>query len=293
MQTSDLDAPPPSLYCDVATFAGHSRRLRWQRLSGGMTNKSWRVTGPGIDWVVKHYDQALDNPLFPNSAPDEAAILGVLGRTGLTPTLVAKLVGEFGTSVIYTHAPGNSWQDDFESAITALKQVHSAKAPQILRKTPNGSEEISSLVRKLSMRCAPEHQEELKRLRPSAQSVPKMAGTVLLHGDPVPTNFVFGASRTIMIDWQCPAIGDPVHDLAVLLSPAMHVAYGFPSPTEEQQNTTVAKYNDGRIAERFHLLRPWYHWLMMAYCAFKLQSGRAEYRRGYALELAELQKYFG
>ena len=49
---------------------------------------------------------------------------------------------------------------------------------------------------------------------------------VLLHTDVVPGNLILGDEGLRIIDWQCPAIGDPIVDIMMFLSPAMHEIYG-------------------------------------------------------------------
>ena len=49
---------------------------------------------------------------------------------------------------------------------------------------------------------------------------------VLLHTDVVPGNLILGEEGLRLIDWQCPAIGDPIVDIMMFLSPGMHKIYG-------------------------------------------------------------------
>ena len=42
----------------------------------------------------------------------------------------------------------------------------------------------------------------------------------------MPGNLILGEKGLRLIDWQCPAIGDPIVDIMMFLSPGMHEIYG-------------------------------------------------------------------
>ena len=56
---------------------------------------------------------------------------------------------------------------------------------------------------------------------PNHAEVAPVGHPCLIHGDTVPNNFIQSVDALVLIDWQCPALGDPVLDLAIFLSPAM------------------------------------------------------------------------
>ncbi len=105
-----------------------------------------------------------------------------------------------------------------------------------------------------------------------------MAGNIL----------VAGKSLTL-IDWQCPAIGDPCEDIALFLSPAMqHLYRGSPlSPGEEVE--FLGAYAQPATVSRYQALRPWYGWRMAAYCLWRVENGSTDYEEALQLELGILQ----
>ena len=113
----------------------------------------------------------------------------------------------------------------------------------------------------------------------------------LVHGDPVPGNIVTGPGRAALIDWQCPALGDPAADLAIFASPAMQQVYRGAPLSEAESAAFLAAYPDEETVARYRALRPWYHWRMAAYCLFRAERGRAGYAAGLTLERAALPRY--
>ena len=100
-----------------------------------------------------------------------------------------------------------------------------------------------------------------------------MGRACLLHGDPVPANIIAGARSLRLIDWQCPAIGDPCEDLAVFLSPAMQMTYRGSKLGTRETSEFLSAYPDPGIIARYRQLAPWYHWRMAAYCLWQAANG--------------------
>ena len=94
--------------------------------------------------------------------------------------------------------------------------------------------------------------------------------------------------RATLIDWQCPAIGDPCDDIATLFSPAMSLLYGDVLPGPSDIDAFLAEYGELKLKVRFDALRPFYHWRMAAYCLWKAERGAADYLKGLDAELKAL-----
>ena len=91
-----------------------------------------------------------------------------------------------------------------------------------------------------------------------------------------------------LIDWQCPAIGDPCEDIAVFLSPAMQIIYRGTALSTAERNAFLRAYPDEATIQRYRQLEPWYHWRMAAYCLWKEARGDKHAARAYAAEIDAL-----
>ena len=125
-------------------------------------------------------------------------------------------------------------------------------------------------------------------MRPEIEIAPT-ADRVLLHCDIVPGNLIENSGGLFLIDWQCPAIGDPVEDIAIFLSPAMQTLYrGHPLSPEEREQFLESYHTQ---AERYQTLAPAYHYRMAAYCQWQVERGFPDYAAGRDAEIAALNAY--
>lgn len=254
-------------------------------LEGGRSNRVWRLRGGAGDLVLKLYDPGAASPLFANDAGREVAVLRALSGSGLAPEPVAAEVGAAVPWVLYHHLPGARWARGAAAVAQVLGAVHRRAAPD-LPPGPDGSADLARQVREILSLC-PQGGAELAALEPAGH-VPACGRRGLIHGDPVPGNIVVQGGRVALIDWQCPALGDPAEDLAIFASPAMQRIYrGAPlSPVELAG--FLAAYPDRAVVGRYLALRPWFHWRMAAYCLLQAARGAAAYAEGLALERAAL-----
>jgi aminoglycoside phosphotransferase (APT) family kinase protein len=132
--------------------------------------------------------------------------------------------------------------------------------------------------------------KRLSDARPVSAEVPPSAKRALLHGDPVPGNILVTPDGLRLIDWQCPAVGDPVEDLALFLSPAMQLIYRGAPLTRAEGDAFTAAYADPQVQDRLNAMQPWHHWAMAAYCAWKAARGAQRYAQAMELELAALEQ---
>lgn len=259
----------------------------WVALPGGQTNRSWRVAVNGATWVVKLFAGECGNPLFPNSPRDEAQMLRLLAPKGLAPALIDEIETPHGPCLIYAHAEGEPWCGDPALAARALSLLHRQHVPEGLRRLEGGSDGLIQQTEKIIARLPESNQKRLRALRPQG-SVAAEGQLALLHGDPVPGNMIVERARVTLIDWQCPAIGDPVEDLAIFLSPAMQQIYRGRPLSEAEKATFIDAYGDPDIRGRIAAFAPWHQWRMAAYCAWKAARGCPEYEAAGALEIAAL-----
>lgn len=267
--------PPQSLRNAVDQVLP-TRNAHWQPLQGGRVNAVWRVGG----MVIKQFQPGGDSPLFPNDPAAEAAALALLAPHGLAPNLVAQGQGW----LAYDYCPGSAWQFGTGQVATALNRLHQAPvAAHGFREGPNGSAQLLAQAKTIAALCP--------HTLPPAPSDPNIAPgpTCLIHGDLVPGNLIAHQGQITLIDWQCPAIGDPVEDIATFLSPAMQSLYRGAPLTQTEIDTFRAACPPARV-QRYDQLAAIFHWRMAAHCLWKASQSVPDYDQALQLELAALQR---
>lgn len=276
--------PNPELIQCLITeglIAGHP----WKALTGGKTNQLWRVG----DVVVKQFQTSDDNPRFPNDPAKEIKILRHLGGHQLAQRLLGHVEHQGVTYLVYRHLSGNTWQKDATPVGRLLQRVHSVPAPSGLRRQLGGSDALEQHTVQILKSLPTSLAAPVQEARPTGQAIPPVSAGVLLHGDPVPGNIITTPQGCRLIDWQCPAYGDPVEDLAIFLSPAMQLIYRGTPLSDAEINEFLQAYDRADVLGRLQQMQPWHHWAMAAYCAWKVVRGAEEYEPAMQLELDALQ----
>lgn len=253
----------------------------WRPLRGGRTNRVWRVG----EVVVKLVLPDAANPVFANDATHEFAALAALQGTGIAPDPVALVPLSGADAVVYRYLPGRCWDGGVEAVAHLLRRLHALPAPAALPVAPSTPEALAAQARGLLRQAGEDVEPGL--FAAVAEGTPDRS--VLLHCDVVPGNLIAGDDGALrLIDWQCPAVGDPVVDLASFLSPAMQSLYGHAPLSADQKARFLAAYGDEAVTARYARLAPHFHRRTAAYCAWKAARGDADYARAKALELAAL-----
>ncbi len=260
---------------------------RFETLYGGRTNRVWKVLGGTNDAVLKLYCAPFDNPLFRNDAKLEASCLQALKDTGFVPNMRATGVFEDANWVFYDHAPGAPWQDGVSGVAHLLRALHETPVGIDAPKGCNGSDDLGSHARRILADCQSRLKDRLERHEPQTHIAP-VSQLCLIHGDPVSGNILVSSTGLTLIDWQCPAKGDPCEDLAIFLSPAMQQIYRGKPLTKTETAAFLTDYGRPQITARYNALRPWYAWRMAAYCLWRAENGAPDYAAGFDLELATL-----
>lgn len=247
----------------------------WVPLCGGRTNRVWRVGGH----VVKVYAPDAESPLFPNDPSAEARALAHFAPHGLAPRLFAQGAGW----VAYDHVPGQCWRSGSADVAVFLGRLHRVAPPaQGFRLLTGGSAALKAQATRLAA---------VAGLSVRVPEVPLIAPVAPcpLHGDAVPGNIIQGPDGGLcLIDWQCPAIGDPAEDLAIFLSPAMqHIYRGAPLGRAEEEAFLNA-YPDQAATDRYLALKPLYHLRMAAHCLWRAARGAPDYAQAARLELSRI-----
>lgn len=242
-------------------------------LSGGRTNQVFRA-GPV---VAKLYCPEAASPLFPNDAAAEACALARLAATGLAPALCATGPGW----LICDHVPGRTWHSNPAKAADALARLHGMNPPPGFRSLPAGTQALSADARRVAAGVS-----GLPPL-PDLPDIP-VPEPRLVHGDAVAGNLIESARGVVLIDWQCPGLGDPAEDLAAFLSPAMQRLYRGAPLTADERVAFLSSYGEPRTVARYHTLAPLLHWRLAAHCLWRAARGDAGYAEAARLELAAL-----
>ena len=282
-----MDTPPLPVLNALVREGLATCGTSFHALSGGRTNRLWRFEHEGRNLVAKLF-RGDGTPLFPNDPCAEAQALRHLAGTGLAPDFVALLDSPEGSLLVYRHVDGPVWQNDFGSAGETMARLHATPPPPELRKLTSENSPVAQGEALLSA-CGTKARRRLAPLRPEINEM-KPAQPVFLHGDIVPDNIVAAKSGNCLIDWQCPAIGDPVEDIAIFLSPAMHRLYGGHALQETDAEQFFAGYGDMLAEERYRIHLPAYCWRMAAYCLWKAEHGDADYEAAAQLEINALTR---
>lgn len=261
----------------------------WSGLDGGRSNHAWVVRTDSDQLVCKLFASDRQTPLFPNRASDELVALRALSGTGLGPCLRGAQETPLGTALVYDFVEGRALEAPTSALAETLAKVHDHPAPEAARSLSGGSAEITRQTQALLADLSDHQHARLLNLRPTTE-VPASAEACFLHGDPVPANAIETPAGVVLIDWQCPAQGDPCEDLAVALSPAMAQLYGAGAPDAATVDAFLDAYGDPNRSRRYRALAPHYHWRMAAYCLWMGAGGHADYAQAAAFELAALEK---
>lgn len=289
--------PPPAVVTELIRTGQILPDQRWTRLLGGRTNYLWKVDDPRGPRVVKRYVKAAATPLFRNDPSAELRVLSALNGTGLAPLVLCAAGTSADPVLVYAHQAGQAWREGPESVAKTLKALHQQPVAKDLMDLPAAPDGSDALARQAiaMLENLPATQAAQLPMPAPVRHVPPSGILCLLHGDPVPDNLVCPAddlkAPPVLIDWQCPALGDPVLDLAIFLSPAMQqIARGRPLSPDERR-LFLAAYDDPATEQRLNALQPVLHWRMAAYCLWKMHQDKPDLAYGPALaaELAALQ----
>lgn len=292
----NLGRPPP----DVLDWA--RRRLAasgdpeaWTILDGGRTNRLWRMPGTTGDLVVKLYAPGMASRLFPNSPGAEARALQRLAGTGLVPVFCGSGTTAAGHVLSYRAVDGTcpSGPEGAAAVARALADLHARPDPGGVRRVSLRPDALARGI--LADLASVPPGAAVTRLRHFAARAPARmprgsvadSPAVLLHGDPVASNaLLVRPNRVTLIDWQCPARGDPLHDVAIALSAGMRVLYHLAPPTGAERASFWQAYGDDRVRVRHATLAPLLSARLAAHFLAQASRGRDGYAAAAAAELA-------
>ena len=257
----------------------------WYPQVGGQTNMVWRITDER-DLVCKLYLQSKTNPLFNNIPEAEYKCLLWLGGSGIAPKPYRYLKTPYGEVLLYDYIKGQIWFHDVDTVSELLTRIRKHKCPKGLRILSNLPSDIKQTGFEIINKLNNYHKDKLIKICPEV-SIPDIE-PVLLHTDVVPGNLILGDKGLRLIDWQCPAIGDPIVDIMMFLSPGMHEVYGSGKLSMKNHEVFLMSLTSD-LRNRYNIVGSLYHWRMAAYCFWKAEQGFAEYENAALAEIDHLK----
>ncbi|MDB4008026.1 phosphotransferase [Amylibacter sp.] len=253
----------------------------WHAQTGGRTNKVWRLIG-GKDLICKLYLETETNPLFSNTPEAEYRCLLWLEGSNIAPKPYKFLKTPFGEVLLYNFISGETWSHNVEAVSELLTRIRNHKCPKGLRTLSNLPSDIKQTGFEIINRLNRYHKNELINICPDV-SISDIK-PVLLHTDVVPGNLILGDDGLRLIDWQCPAVGDPIVDIMMFLSPSMHEIYGLGKLSLKDHEVFLMSLSSD-LRNRYNKIGPLYHWRLAAYCFWKAEQGFVEYEKAALAEI--------
>jgi thiamine kinase len=258
-----------------------SNQTVWHAQTGGQTNKVWRLIGEE-DLICKLYLETKNNPLFNNTPEAEYRCLFWLEGSDIAPKPCKYLKTPFGEVLLYHYIKGQTWSHDVYAVSELLTRIRKLKYPSGLRVLSNFPSDIKQSGFEIIKKLNRYHKNKLSKICPDV-SISDIE-PVLLHTDVVPGNLILGDEGLRLIDWQCPAIGDPIVDIMMFLSPGMHEVYGSGKLTMKDHEVFLMSLSSD-LRNRYNIIGPLYHWRLAAYCFWKSEQGFNEYENAALAEI--------
>jgi aminoglycoside phosphotransferase (APT) family kinase protein len=271
--------------------------VRVERLTGGYLNQVFRLRGKeqgdDFDWVVKFFMPETELALFPNLPEDERKATYLASTIGRAPVPVSWLETSGGPVLVYEYCEGEIWHEGVGEVARLLRDLRTLDTTDYgFREVPALPADILTEGEAFLPKVHSEVRWHLAKARPRTIEIDAVS-RCFLHTDIGPGNIIVGkdTGRLVVIDWQCPAVGDPVQDVIAFLSPAFQILYGRDPLTPEEESAFFAAYDDPELKRRYDAMLPFYDWRMAGYCATrkdKYAASRPEASGRYARALAAL-----
>lgn len=235
--------------------------------------------------------------MYPNLPDHEAAVLAALGPLGLSP----RLVRHEPDAVTYRFVPGTMWRSGVGDVAALLATIHPLPSPSGLRQLCASAAQARAHGDEMVAAVSNDLATDLIAARPATVSSSEVSSRSLVHTDCGPGNLVRSRNGLVLIDWQCPGLGDPVEDIACFLSPAMMILYEQRPHSARSIERFLGAYGQspkGReTVARYRRDATAWHFRIGAYCVWRahrlgvrLPDVAARYRRALAAECALLGK---
>ncbi|MFO0994575.1 MAG: aminoglycoside phosphotransferase family protein [Hyphomicrobiales bacterium] len=243
-----------------------------QRLRGGAWNEVFRITSAESDIVIKRFVTVLEGTLFPNLPDAEARALERLSGLAVAPDPIRFFPEtKWGPVLIYRFHEGESWSSNVGLVADLFKRKLPVDAAGF-RKVPLDPAGVIAEGDTLFARCNDDHRvSRFRRERPLARPMPALSRRSLIHTDVGPSNLINGPKGLRLIDWQCPAAGDPAEDVFSFLTPAWQILSFRDPHSAADRSAFLRAYNDAAMEERLSILEPAFIYRAASYCCLRYQ----------------------
>jgi aminoglycoside phosphotransferase (APT) family kinase protein len=168
--------------------------------------------------------------------------------------------------LVYEFCERAVWREGVGEVAGLLRRLRGVDAGGF-RPVPMSPSEILAEGDAFLAKIEPVIRDRLVAMRPAPFELDPVSRS-FLHTDIGPGNIIVtGDGCLVVIDWQCPAAGDPVQDMVAFLSPAFQILYGCTPLDAGQEAEFHQAYDDAATKERYDRLLPFYDWRMAGYCA--------------------------
>lgn len=246
-------------------------------LAGGYWNDVLRIDTDQGPLVLKHYRAVMAGTLFPNLPDDEARALSRLAGLGVAPEPAGYWPQD--RVLLYAYVEGAPWGGDI-AAMAALLVRKAGVGGEGFREVPVAPEAILAEGEALFAPCADDAlTRRLRALRPAPPAAPPggwCPARRLIHTDIGAMNLIGAGNGLRLIDWQCPASGDPAEDAYSFLSPAFQILNLRRPLSVAERGRFMTLLGDAELARRLALLEPAYAWRMAGYCCRRMQTAETE-----------------
>jgi Ser/Thr protein kinase RdoA (MazF antagonist) len=284
-----IDCDPVELLLEAEII--DDDEVQVDRLTGGYLNQVFRLRGKeqgdDFDWVVKFFMPETELALFPNLPVEERKATYLASTIGRAPVPISWLETWDGPVLVYEFCEGDIWREGVGDVAHLLRDLRTLDTTDYgFREVPVHPVDILAEGDAFLPKIISEMRWRLARARPKPIET-DVVPLSFLHTDIGPGNIVVAkdTGRLVAIDWQCPAVGDPVQDVIAFLSPAFQILYGREPLSAAEEAEFFAAYDDPELKRRYDLLAPFYHWRMAGYCAtrqIKYATSRPEASERYA-----------
>ncbi len=194
--------------------------VRTVQLAGGSVNRSFRVTTAGGSFIVR-LSSGVDAWLESNRAVEQR-LHRIAAAAGLAPRIVAADVND--RWLITEYAEGRLWDsrdfgepEQLATLARTLGRLHALPAPD------TGRFALLEILRNYADRLQGTGLPGLPGYLQRAAQAWAISGAdtrprAIVHHDLNAANIIERANGLTLIDWECAAVGDPLQDIACILS---------------------------------------------------------------------------